>query len=34
MPNAPISPATDWPKYETTVAAVQQATGMVFKFAQ
>ena len=32
MPNAPISPATDWPKYETTLAAVQAATGMTFKF--
>jgi endonuclease G len=32
MPNAPISPATDWPKYETTVANVQAATGMIFKF--
>lgn len=32
MPNAPISPATDWPKYETTLAAVEAATGMKFKF--
>lgn len=32
MPNGPISPATDWPKYETTLAAVEQATGMKFKF--
>ena len=32
MPNAPISPATDWPKYETTLANVQAATGMQFKF--
>ena len=32
MPNAPISPATSWPQYETTVAAVEQATGMKFKF--
>lgn len=34
MPNAAISPATDWPKYETTLANVQSATGMVFKLAQ
>jgi endonuclease G, mitochondrial len=30
MPNAAISPATSWPTYETTVAAVEQATGMKF----
>lgn len=34
MPNAVISPATDWPKYETTLANVQSATGMVFKLPQ
>lgn len=32
MPNGPISPATDWPKYETTLANVESATGMRFKF--
>lgn len=32
MPNGPISPATDWPKYETTLATVEAATGMKFKF--
>ena len=32
MPNGPISPATDWPKYETTLANVEAATGMKFKF--
>lgn len=32
MPNGPISPATDWPKYETTLANVESATGMKFKF--
>lgn len=32
MPNGPISPATDWPKYETTLANVELATGMKFKF--
>ncbi len=31
MPNAPITPATSWPQYETTLTAVEQATG--FKFA-
>jgi endonuclease G len=30
MPNAAISPATSWPSYETTLAAVEQATGMKF----
>ena len=30
MPNAPISPATDWPKYEVPLQAVEQATGMKF----
>jgi endonuclease G len=32
MPNAAISPATSWPTYETTLTAVEQATGMKFKF--
>ena len=31
MPNGPL-PVADLPKYETTVAKVQEATGMVFKF--
>jgi len=30
MPNGPISPATDWPKYQTTMTAIEQATGMQF----
>jgi endonuclease G len=30
MPNAPISPATSWPTYETTVSAVEQAAGLKF----
>lgn len=30
MPNAAISPATSWPTYETTVAAVEQAAGLKF----
>ena len=34
MPNAPINPATDWPKYQTTMAAVEQATGMRFNLGQ
>lgn len=32
MPNGPISPATSWPTYETTLANVESATGMKFKF--
>lgn len=32
MPNAPISPATSWPQYETTLTNVESATGMKFKF--
>jgi len=31
MPNGPL-PVADLPKYETTLAAVQQATGIQFKF--
>lgn len=34
MPNSPISPATDWPKYQTTMAAIEQATGMRFNLGQ
>jgi DNA/RNA endonuclease G (NUC1) len=34
MPNAPISPATDWPKYQTNMATIEQATGMKFNLGQ
>jgi endonuclease G, mitochondrial len=34
MPNAPISPATDWTKYQTTMAEVERATGMKFNLGQ
>ena len=34
MPNAPITPATDWPKYQTTMTAIEQATGMQFNLGQ
>lgn len=34
LPNGPITPATDWPKYQTTVTAVEQATGMKFNLGQ
>jgi len=34
MPNGPITPATDWPKYQTTMTAVEQATGMRFNLGQ
>ena len=34
MPNAPISPATDWPKYQTNMATIEQATGMRFNLGQ
>lgn len=34
MPNGPITPATDWPKYQTTMTAVEQATGMKFNLGQ
>lgn len=30
MPNAPISPATDWTRYQTTITEVERATGMRF----
>jgi endonuclease G len=30
MPNGPINPATDWPKYQTNMATIEQATGMRF----
>jgi endonuclease G len=34
MPNGPINPATDWPKYQTNMAAIEQATGMRFNLGQ
>jgi len=34
MPNAPINPATDWPKYQTDMATIEQATGMRFNLGQ
>lgn len=34
MPNAPISPATDWAKYQTTMTEVERATGMKFNLGQ
>jgi endonuclease G len=34
MPNAPITPATDWTKYQTNMATVEQATGMRFNLGQ
>ena len=34
MPNAPISPANDWAKYQTTMTAVEEATGMKFNLGQ
>ena len=34
MPNGPINPATDWPKYQTNMATIEQATGMRFNLGQ
>ena len=34
MPNAPINPATDWPKYQTDMATIEQATEMKFNLGQ
>ena len=34
MPNGPISPATDWPKYQVPMAAIEAATGMQFNLGQ
>jgi endonuclease G len=34
MPNGPINPATDWPKYQTNMATIEQATGMQFNLGQ
>jgi DNA/RNA endonuclease G (NUC1) len=30
MPNDTITPATDWPRYQTNMATIEQATGMRF----
>lgn len=34
MPNAAITPATDWVRYQVPVAAVEEATGMRFNLGQ
>jgi endonuclease G len=34
MPNAPISPATSWPQYQTTMTEIERATGMRFNLGQ
>jgi endonuclease G len=34
MPNGPINPATDWPKYQTNMFTIEQATGMRFNLGQ
>ena len=34
IPNGPINPATDWPKYQTNMATIEQATGMKFNLGQ
>jgi endonuclease G len=34
MPNAPITPATDWPKYQVPMFAIEQATGMKFNLGE
>lgn len=34
MPNAPITPATSWPQYQTTITEVEHATGMQFNLGQ
>lgn len=34
FPNAPISPATSWPQYQTTMAEIERATGMRFNLGQ
>jgi endonuclease G len=34
MPNAPISPATDWPKYQVSMSTIEQATQMDFGLGQ
>jgi DNA/RNA endonuclease G (NUC1) len=30
MPNDTITPATDWPRYQTNMTTIEQATGMRF----
>lgn len=34
FPNAPIKPATDWPKYEVPMSVIEQATQMKFNLGQ
>jgi endonuclease G len=34
MPNAPISPATSWPQYQTTMTEIERATGMRFNLGK
>lgn len=34
MPNGPITPATSWGNYRTTMTAVEEATGMKFNLGQ
>jgi endonuclease G len=34
MPNEPITPATSWPNYQVPMAAIEQATGMLFNLGQ
>lgn len=34
MPNTPITPATSWAKYQTTMTQIEQATGMRFNLGQ
>ena len=34
MPNAPITPATSWGNYRTTMTEIERATGMRFNLGQ
>jgi endonuclease G len=34
MPNDTITPATDWPRYQTNMATIEQATGMRFNLGK
>ena len=34
FPNAPISPATSWPQYQTTMTEIERATGIRFNLGQ
>jgi endonuclease G len=34
MPNDTITPATDWPRYQTNMATIEQATGMQFNLGK